>query len=44
MCLGEDRVPVFKDLEGLSMPVGYRLCECVGGGLRAPLSPPSEST
>jgi hypothetical protein len=28
-CLGEGRVPVFKDQEGLSMPIGYRPCDCV---------------
>jgi len=27
-CLGEGRVPVFKDQEGLSMPIGYRPCDC----------------
>ena len=29
VCLGEGRVPVFEDQDGLSMPVGYRPCECV---------------
>ena len=27
-CQGEGRVPVFKDRDGLSMPVGYRPCDC----------------
>jgi hypothetical protein len=31
MCLGEGRVPVFEDQDGLSMPVGYRPCECAEG-------------
>lgn len=29
MCLGEGRVPVFEDQDGLSVPVGYRPCECL---------------
>jgi hypothetical protein len=29
MCLGEGRVPVFKDQDGLSMPVGYKQCDCI---------------
>jgi hypothetical protein len=32
LCLGEGRVPVFKNQDGLSTPVGYRPCECVEEG------------
>jgi len=28
-CLGEGRVPVFEDRDGVRMPVGYRPCHCV---------------
>lgn len=28
-CLGEGRVPVFETRDGISMPVGYRPCDCV---------------
>ena len=31
MCLGEGRVPLFEDQDGLSIPVGYRPCECEEG-------------
>ena len=29
LCLGEGQVPVFEVRDGISMPVGYRPCECV---------------
>jgi hypothetical protein len=32
MCLGEGQVPVFEVRDGISMPVGYRPCECVDEG------------
>ena len=32
VCLGEGQVPVFKDQDGLSIPVGYRQCDCVVEG------------
>jgi hypothetical protein len=32
MCLGEGKVPVFEDQGGLSMPVGYRPCDCAAKG------------
>ena len=28
-CLGEGRVPVFEDRDGVRMPVGYRTCDCL---------------
>jgi len=28
-CLGEGRVPVFEDRDGVRMPVGYRTYDCV---------------
>ena len=30
LCSGEGKVPVFETRDGLSTPVGYRPCECVG--------------
>jgi hypothetical protein len=29
LCLGEGRVPVFEEQDGVRMPVGYRACDCV---------------
>ena len=32
VCLGEGRVPVFQDRDGLRAPIGYRPCDCVAEG------------
>lgn len=32
VCLGERRVPVFEDQDGVRMPVGYRACDCAAEG------------